>query len=167
MYNQADICFNYSITYTNPAPPPPSTLPVMHDASGRGYDSVQYCRVPRSGRLGSGRFRRMPAPTILPMPSVTWKPSSALPRRSDTAAASFAATQPLLNPLAPSGTLDYNYQLPFGSINFDIYKGLSYKMAWNYYGFNQEGNTSPFGLAAIPLQNFDGSNATFSFRYAF
>jgi hypothetical protein len=40
-------------------------------------------------------------------------------------------------------------------------------MAWNYYGFTQMGNTNPFGLAAIQSANFNGSNATFSFRYAF
>jgi hypothetical protein len=72
-----------------------------------------------------------------------------------------------LNPLAPDGTLNYNYLMPYGSIAIDLYKGVTYKMAWNYYGFNQKGNTSPFGLAAIPLQDFNGSNATFSIRYAF
>jgi hypothetical protein len=72
-----------------------------------------------------------------------------------------------LNPLAPDGTLNFNYLMPYGSIAIDLYKGLTYKMAWNYYGFNQKGNTSPFGLAAIPLQDFNGSNATFSIRYAF
>jgi len=40
-------------------------------------------------------------------------------------------------------------------------------MSWNYYGFNETGNTNPFGLAAIQLQDFNGSNATFSFRYSF
>ena len=40
-------------------------------------------------------------------------------------------------------------------------------MAWNYYGFNETGVTNPFGLAAIQLQDFNGSNATFSLRYAF
>ena len=56
---------------------------------------------------------------------------------------------------------------PYGSVAIDLYKGFSYKIGWNYYGFNEKGNTSPFGLAAIPLQDFNGSNATFSFRYAF
>jgi hypothetical protein len=73
----------------------------------------------------------------------------------------------LLNPLQPSGTLNYNYQMPYGSLAFDLGKGLTYKMGWNYYGFNEAGNTNPFGLAAIPLQDFNGNTATFSFRYAF
>jgi hypothetical protein len=72
-----------------------------------------------------------------------------------------------LNPLAPSGTLDYNYETPYATVIIDVYKGLKYKMAWNYYGFNEAGNTTPFGLAAIPLQNFDGSNGTFSILYSF
>jgi hypothetical protein len=47
------------------------------------------------------------------------------------------------------------------SITIDIYRGLSYKMAWNYYGFNETGATNPFSLAPIQLQDFNGSNATF------
>jgi hypothetical protein len=72
-----------------------------------------------------------------------------------------------LNPLTPSGTLDFNYQRPFGSVAIDFYKGFTYKMSWNYYGFNETGAASPFGLAAIRLEDFNGSNATFSVRYAF
>ena len=59
-----------------------------------------------------------------------------------------------LNPLAPSGTLDYNYQMPYGSVTVALYKGLSYKMAWNYYGFNETGNTAPFGLSRYTVAGF-------------
>jgi hypothetical protein len=72
-----------------------------------------------------------------------------------------------LNPLTPSGTLDFNYQRPYASIVIDIARGFSYKMSWNYYGFTETGNTNPFGLAPIQLQDFNGSNATFSFLYSF
>jgi hypothetical protein len=72
-----------------------------------------------------------------------------------------------LNPLSPSGTLDFNYQKPYASIVIGLYRGLSYKMAWDYFGFNETGVTSPCGLAPIQLQDFNGSNATFSFRYSF
>jgi hypothetical protein len=72
-----------------------------------------------------------------------------------------------LNPLTPSGTLDFNYQRPYASITINLYRGLSYKMAWNYYGFNETGLTNPFGLAPIQSPDFNGSNATFSFRYSF
>lgn len=81
-----------------------------------------------------------------------------------------------LNQLQPNGTLNFNYLKPNGSITIDLYKGFSYKMAWNYYGFDIAGNQFPAGLALSPtnpalpslqLQNFNGSTATFSFRYAF
>jgi hypothetical protein len=72
-----------------------------------------------------------------------------------------------LNPLMPSGTLDFNYQRPYASLAIDVYRNVTYKMFWNYYGFTQAGNTSPFGLATIQSANFNGSNATFSLRYAF
>jgi hypothetical protein len=72
-----------------------------------------------------------------------------------------------LNALTPSGTLDFNYVKPYGNVVIDLYKGLSYKMAWNYYGFNVKGVQNPSGLATIPMQDFNGSTATFAFRYAF
>ena len=48
-----------------------------------------------------------------------------------------------------------------------IYKGVAYKTAWNYYGYNDHGVANPVGLAPLPSQDFNGSNVTFSFRYAF
>ena len=84
--------------------------------------------------------------------------------------------QVTLNQLQPNGTLNFNYLKPNGSITVDLYKGFSYKMAWNYYGFDIAGSQFPAGLALSPtnpalpslqLQNFNGSTATFSFRYAF
>ena len=34
-----------------------------------------------------------------------------------------------LNPLTPSGTLDFNYQRPYASVLVQVYRGFSYKMA--------------------------------------
>ena len=91
-------------------------------------------------------------------------------------ATSLALQQVTLNQLQPSGTLNFNYLKPNGSIAIDLYKGFSYKMAWNYYGFDIAGSQFPAGLAlsasnpslpSLLLQNFNGSTATFSFRYAF
>jgi len=84
--------------------------------------------------------------------------------------------QVTLNPLQPPSTLNFNYFKPYASITVDLYKGLSYKMSWNYYGFNVTGNQFPAGLALAPtyasypslgLENFNGSTATFAVRYAF
>ena len=72
-----------------------------------------------------------------------------------------------LNPLTPTGTLDFNYLKPYAAITIDIWKGVSYKTAWNYYGYGYRGVANPTGLAALPSQTFDGSNVTFSLKYAF
>jgi hypothetical protein len=72
-----------------------------------------------------------------------------------------------LNPLTPTGALDFNYVKAMASLAIEIYKGVVYKMAWNYYGYNDHGVANPAGLAALPSQDFDGNIATFSLRYAF
>jgi len=73
----------------------------------------------------------------------------------------------ILNANTPSGTLNFNYLRPYGSIAVDIYKGLSYKAAWNYYGFNEKGSPDPTTLSAIGARDFNGNTATFSLRYSF
>jgi len=165
VYNQADVCFNYSINYTNPAPPP-STLPVSTSPPGV---TTAACTITGAsvGAAGLETVSTYASSDHFAHAEVTWKVVKRLTAALGYGGSFVRGTSTFLNPLAPSGSLNYNYELPFGSITVDLYKGLSYKMAWNYYGYNQEGNTSPFGLAAIPLQDFNGNNATFSFRYAF
>jgi len=165
VYNQADICFNYSITYTNPVPPP-ATLPVSTIPPGVATTA---CNIAGAsvGAAGLETLSTYASTDHFAHAEVTWKPFKRITTSLGYGGSFVRGSSTSLNPLNPSGTLDYNYQLPFGSVNVDIYRGLSYKMGWNYYGFNQEENTTPFGLATIPLQDFNGSNATFSFRYAF
>jgi hypothetical protein len=73
----------------------------------------------------------------------------------------------VLNQNTPSGTLNFNYLKPYGSVAVNIYKGLSYKAAWNYYGFNEKGPPDPATLSAIGARDFNGNTATFSLRYSF
>jgi len=165
VYTQSDICFNYSISYTNPAPPP-STLPVS--ASPPGV-ATEICPIPGAsvGAAGLGALSTYSSQDHFAHADVIWKVSKTVTASLGYAGSIVRGNTIFLNPLAPSGTLDYNYQMPYGSILVNVYKGLSYKMAWNYYGFNEEGVTNPFGLAAIPLQDFNANNVTFSFRYSF
>jgi hypothetical protein len=74
-----------------------------------------------------------------------------------------------IDALQVPGTLAFNYQKPYARIICDVYKGLSYRMTWNYYGYNGRGQLSNeiSGLAPIPNQDFDGSTAEFAFRYTF
>lgn len=75
----------------------------------------------------------------------------------------------LIDPLQVPGTLVFNYQKPYIRTTFDWYKGLSYRMTWNYFGYNGKGQPSNAipGLVPIPAQDFDGSTTEFAFRYAF
>ncbi len=88
--------------------------------------------------------------------------------------------EPPLNALQPVGTLAFNYQKPYATVLFDLYRGLSYRVSWNYYGFNGKGPSpsSVPGLAVAPnpsagannaftAEDFNGSTATFALRYAF
>jgi hypothetical protein len=98
---------------------------------------------------------------------VMWKPYKRVTAMLGYAGSMVRGNTTFLNPLAPTGTLDFNYVKPTASLAFDIYKGLAFKTAWNYYGYNDQGVANPAGLAPLPLQDFNGSNITFSFRYAF
>ncbi len=98
---------------------------------------------------------------------VMWKPYKRVTAMLGYAGSIVRGNTTFLSALSPTGTLDFNYLKPLASLSFDIYKGLSYKTAWNYYGYNDKGVANPAGLAPLPLQDFNGSNVTFSFRYAF
>ncbi len=98
---------------------------------------------------------------------VMWKPYKRVTAMLGYAGSIVRGDTTFLNPLAPTGTLDFNYLKPSASLALEIYKNLTYKTAWNYYGYNDRGVANPVGLAALPSQDFNGSNITFSFRYAF
>jgi hypothetical protein len=166
VFTQSLICFAFSTSSANPAPPPAnlpvSTFPVgVPELSGGTACPIAGSPSPL-GALSTYRSTDHFAHA-----AVMWKPMKRVTAMIGYGGSFVRGNTIFLNPLTPSGTLDFNYQRPYASIAIDIYRNLSYKMAWNYYGFNETGNTNPFGLAAIQLQDFNGSNATFSFRYAF
>jgi len=164
VYTQADICFNYSITYTNPAG---GTLPVS--TSPPGVATTIPCPIAGAsvGAAGLGALSTYTSKDNFVHADVLWKPARRVSAAIGYGGSFVRGNTIFLNPLAPDGMLNFDYQMPYASVTIDIYKGFSYKTAWNYYGFNQEGNTNPFGLAAIPSQDFNGNTFTFSFRYAF
>ncbi|MGC1188731.1 MAG: hypothetical protein WA871_15205 [Candidatus Acidiferrales bacterium] len=96
---------------------------------------------------------------------VMWKPVKRVTVMMGYAGTIARGTTTMLNPLTPTGTLDFDYLKPRASLAIDLYKGVTYKTAWNYYGYDDHGVANPVGLAPIPLQNFNGSNITFSLLY--
>jgi hypothetical protein len=165
VFMDADICFNYSITAANPAPPP-STITV--GAAPPGVATFA-CNIPTAsvGAAGLETDSNYASSDYFPHADVMWKPVKRVTATLGYGGSFVRGSATFLNPLSPSGTLDYNYQMPYGSLLIDLGKGVSYKTAWNYYGFNETGVTSPFGLQPLPLEDFDGSNVTFSVVYAF
>ena len=98
---------------------------------------------------------------------VMWKPQKRVTAILGYAGSIVRGNTTFLNAMTPTGTLDFNYLKPFVSLSVDIYKGVSYKTAWNYFGYNDHGVANPVGLAMLPSQDFNGSNVTFSIKYVF
>ena len=162
VYSQELICFAYSITSAAPTttvsafPPGVPELPTGTACPITGSPSPL------------GALSTYSSTDHFAHGAVIWKPVKRVTATVGYGASFVRGSTIFLNPLTPSGTLDYDYQRPYASIAVNVYRGVIYKMSWNYYGFNEAGNnTIPFGLATIPLQDFNGSNATFALRYAF
>ena len=166
VYTQSLVCFAYSQSAANPAPPP-ATLPVSTFPIG----VPQLSTGPACPIAGSpsplGALATYNSKDNFAHAAVIWRPTKRVTASVGYGGSFVRGNTIFLNPLTPSGTLDFNYQRPYASLEFAVYRGFSYKMSWNYYGYNESGATNPFGLAPIQLQDFNGSNATFSFRYAF
>ncbi len=169
VYSQTEICFNYSISYAYPNPaPPPATLTGVAFTSPPGVATAA-CTIPNAnlGATGLQALSTYSSTDHFAHAAVMWKPTKRVTAMVGYGGSFVRGNTIFLNPLTPSGTLDFNYQRPYASIAIELHRNLTYKMSWNYYGFSQTGNTSPFGLAGIQSPDFNGSNATFSFLYAF
>jgi hypothetical protein len=111
---------------------------------------------------------------------VMWKPVKRVTATVGYAGTFAGGSTVFLDPLQPGGTLAFTYQKPFASIQIDLYKGLSYKNEWNYYGYNSKTpiNTSipvtlngttngTYALQPVGGPDFNGSTLMFALRYAF
>jgi hypothetical protein len=106
---------------------------------------------------------------------VMWKPMKRVTTDVGYSGAFAGGNTVFLNPLQPAGTLAFNYQRPYGSIQIAIYKGMTWKAAWEYEGYNAKApfatsvplTSGTLALAPLPAPDFNGSTATFSVRYAF
>lgn len=68
----------------------------------------------------------------------------------------------LLNPLAPLGSLSYNYHLPTAGVRVELAPRWSVRGDWNYYGYNEKGDSGP----TLP-RDFRGNVFTTGVKYAF
>jgi hypothetical protein len=147
--NQAQICY-----YQNAFGPPPAT----QCPASLGYVPAA---VPGLGSYSSKQQ--------FVYGDVTWKPVKRVSTTLGYIGTFVGGNTLAIDPLQVPGTLAFNYQKPYVTVIFELYKGLSYRTTWNYYGYNGKGlasNATP-GLAMIPTQDFNGSTAEFALRYAF
>jgi hypothetical protein len=144
IFSQTDICFADpgSTVFTTPCPIPTSPGPLGARSFYKSTDHFAY------GDL-------------------MWKPFKRVTTTLGFAGSIVRGNTLFINLLQPTGPVDFNYLKPYATLAFDLYKGFTYKTAWSYYGYNDHGVANPTGLATLPLQDFNGSNVTFSFRYAF
>jgi hypothetical protein len=144
VFTQTEICFadTGSTVFTTACPIPLSTGPLGTLSFYSSKDHYAYA-------------------------DVMWKPVKRVTAMFGYNGSIVRGNTTFLNPLQPTGTLDFNYLKPFVSLAIDIRKDLTYKTAWNYFGYNDRGIANPIGLAPIPAQDFNGSNITFSLKYRY
>ena len=166
VYTQSLVCFAYS-TSAATVGPPAGTVPVSTFPPGVPMLPTGAACPIAAASSPLGALSNYSSNDDFAHAGMIWKTTKRVTTMVGYGGSFVRGNTIFLNPLTPSGTLDFNYQKPYASIVIEVYKGLSYKMAWDYYGFNETGNTNSFGLAPVALQDFNGSNATFSFRYSF
>jgi len=142
-YTQTEICFpNSSALFTQACPVANASSPLGTLSFYASRDNYAYA-------------------------DVMWKPQKRVTAMIGYLGSIVRGSTTFLNPLTPTGTLDFDYFTPYASVTFDIYKGVSYRTAWNYYGYQNYGLANPVGLAPLPSENFNGNNVTFVLRYAY
>jgi hypothetical protein len=146
---RAQICY-----YLNAFGPPPTT-----ECPG----SLGYSPPAMSG-LGSYSSQQHFA-----YADVTWKPSPRIATSVGYAGSFVGGSTLAIDQFQVPGTIAFNYQKPYVRATYDLGKGLTYRMTWNYYGYNGKGQASNAipALASIPTQDFNGSTVEFALRYAF
>jgi hypothetical protein len=149
IYTQALICY-----YNNAFGPPPAT----QCPASLGYAPPAV--------LGLGAYS---SSQQFAYGDIMWKPAKRVTINLGYVGTFVGGNTLQIDPLQVPGTLAFNYQKPYVTVIFNLYKGLSYRTTWNYYAYDGKGlgsNAIP-GLAAIPIQDFNGSTAEFALRYAF
>ncbi len=94
-----------------------------------------------------------------------WKPCKRLTTNVGYAVTSTTGNTLILNPNAPPGPLAYNYHRPYAGLAVELYKGLSWKAQWNYYGYNEK--ETPLAVDFTGPRDFRGNIVTLAVRYAF
>lgn len=66
----------------------------------------------------------------------------------------------ILNPIAPTGPLSFNYHLPTASLAIAVSEKVTFKSGWNYYDYNEKSDPGP-----TTPRDFRGNMFSLSLRY--
>ena len=97
--------------------------------------------------------------------NLMWKPIKRVTTNLGYSVASTSGNTLIIDPNAPPGPLAYNFHKPYAGFIVDLYRGLSWRAQWNYYGYNEKeqlGLVDPTGP-----RDFRGNMVTLAVRYAF
>lgn len=135
-----DICF---VATPNLAPPGPVPCGTPFLSATSFYDSVQ--------NFGTA--------------NVMIKPIKRVTTYFGYTITSVDGTSLILNPVQPVGSLRFNYTTPMAAIVVDITKHITWRGAWNYYDYNEKGESIP-DPTLVP-RNFHSNNGVLAVRYTF
>ena len=96
---------------------------------------------------------------------ITWQPVPRLHLTLGYAIDSTTGSTLILNPNSPSGPLDYNYNRPYGTVTFDVAKGVAFRGGWGFYDYYEK-NETPV-VTGIPSRSFRGNLVNLSMIYSF
>jgi hypothetical protein len=147
-YEYNDIFSTTNICFTLPGtmlPPGSSPCPVTTPAATTSGISIY------ENKLHYGYFGTM------------WRPVKRVTSRFGYTLSSTSGDTLILSPVAPPGTLSYNYHQPYIGLDVDLTHGVTGKAYWGYYGYNEKTPAGTF----TPARDFRGNLVTLSMRYAF
>jgi hypothetical protein len=163
-YNFNDVMQNALMCF-NDTPPAGVTLPFVTSAT----TPVNYCgnTLDNNGNevlsanplLNNSYYRNH---THFGMTALRFRPSKRVTANIGYSITSVDGSVPQFNILQPLASLQYKYSQPMGAVTVDLGHRLSYKMAWNYYQYNEGSFVGP-----TAPRYFHANSVTDSLRYSF
>jgi len=122
------------------------------------------CQIPGSIAnvepfLGNGSYNY---PNNFGSVSISLAPAKRIRANFGYSATASNGTSEVLNDRQVQGSLQSEYQMPFGNFAYNIAPGWTWKAAWNYYGYGEGSRVGP----TLP-RDFHGNAFTLSVRHEF
>ena len=124
VYTQSLICFAYSTTSANPAPPPATVTVSAFPPGVPQLPGGTACPIAGSPSP-LGALATYNSKDNFAHAAVIWKPTKRVTASVGYGGSFVRGSTIFLNPLTPSGTLDFNYQRPYASLEFSAFRSIA------------------------------------------